>query len=58
MSRWRITLVTGLISLPVLVWAGFGTYYLWTKGWGLYAWWPLMEAGPCAACRSDSRPWS
>jgi hypothetical protein len=42
MSRWRIGVVTGLISVPFVAWAAFGTYYLWTSGWGWIVWWPLM----------------
>jgi predicted GTPase len=48
MSRWRLFVVGGLILLPFLIWAGLGTYYLWSIGWGFYAWWPmflLMTAG-------------
>jgi small GTP-binding protein len=42
MSRWRILVVVGLIVVPILAWAGVGTFYLWKEGWGFYAWWPLM----------------
>src|SRR5439155_15383283 len=42
MSRWRIAVVTGLISVPFVAWAAFGTYYLWVSGWGWIVWWPLM----------------
>jgi predicted GTPase len=42
MSRWRIAVVAGLITMPILAWAAVGTYYLWIRGWGFYAWWPLM----------------
>src|SRR5438132_6445070 len=48
MSRWRIITVIGLIGLPFLVLAGFGSYYLWVKGWNYLVWWPLtliMVAG-------------
>ncbi|MFO0876930.1 MAG: GTPase [Gemmataceae bacterium] len=42
MSRWRIALVLVLISVPIFVWAAVGSYYLWSIGWGFWAWWPLM----------------
>lgn len=42
MSRWRILVVAGLISVPLLVWAVLGSYYLWSIGWGFRAWWPMM----------------
>jgi predicted GTPase len=42
MSRWRILVVAGLISVPILAWAAVGAYYLWKIGWGFWAWWPLM----------------
>ncbi len=42
MNRWRIVLVVLLISTPILVWAGFGSYYLWSIGWGFWAWWPMI----------------
>jgi predicted GTPase len=41
MSRWRIVLVIGLIVAPFLFLAGVGSYYLWTRRWGFFAWWPL-----------------
>lgn len=46
MSRWRVGVVTLLISVPMLAWMGFGWYYLWLTGWGWYVWWPLTA---CAA---------
>jgi predicted GTPase len=42
MSRWRLAVVAALLLVPVAVWAGFGSYYLWIKGWAFSAWWPLM----------------
>jgi predicted GTPase len=48
MSRWRIIVVAALLIVPVLVLAGVGSYFLWARGWGFYAWWPLaacMAAG-------------
>jgi predicted GTPase len=48
MSRWRLVVVAGLLLVPVVVWATFGSYYLWMKGWAFYVWWPLtacMAAG-------------
>lgn len=41
MSRWRVILVIGLILAPFLFLASAGSYYLWTKRWGFFAWWPL-----------------
>jgi predicted GTPase len=41
MSRWRIFLVVFLIAIPLLVMAGIGSYYLWSKGLSLHVWWPL-----------------
>ena len=41
MSRWRIILVAVLIVIPLLVLAGTGSYYLWTKGLSFRVWWPL-----------------
>ncbi|HEY7428281.1 MAG TPA: GTPase [Gemmataceae bacterium] len=41
MSRWRIAVVLGLILVPFLFLAGVGSYYLWTRHWGFFAWWPL-----------------
>src|SRR5438876_7560396 len=41
MSRWRIILVVFLITIPLLVLAGMGSYYLWTKGLSFHVWWPL-----------------
>ena len=46
MSRWRISVVAGLILVPLLAWAGVGSYYLFVNGWGRIIWWPLMA---CAA---------
>ncbi len=42
MSRWRIVVVVALLTVPILGWAAVGSYYLWTKGWAFYVWWPLM----------------
>lgn len=42
MSRWRIVLVACLIAVPLLTWAAVGSYYLWSIGWGFWAWWPMM----------------
>jgi small GTP-binding protein len=42
MSRWRVVVVAALILVPFLAWAGVGSYYLWTIGWGFRVWWPLM----------------
>jgi len=42
MSRWRIAVVLTLIGLPVAIWAGLGTYYLWITGWAFWAWWPML----------------
>ena len=47
MSHWRLFVVGGLIALPFLVWAGLGTYYLWSIGWGFYAWWPMFLLMTC-----------
>jgi len=41
MSRWRIILVVVLITVPLLVLAVTGSYYLWTKGLSFYVWCPL-----------------
>jgi predicted GTPase len=41
MSRWRIVVVAALLLVPFLALAGLGSYYLWTLGWGLYAWFPM-----------------
>jgi predicted GTPase len=41
MSRWRIILVAFLITAPLLVLAGTGTYFLWTQGLSFQVWWPL-----------------
>src|SRR5262249_46796563 len=41
MSRWRIAVVLGLTLAPFLFLAGAGSYYLWTRHWGFFAWWPL-----------------
>ncbi len=41
MSRWRIILVVFLITIPLLVLAVTGSYYLWTKGLSFHVWWPL-----------------
>jgi predicted GTPase len=38
MSRWRIAVVILLTVGPVLILAGFGSYYLWTTGHGLISW--------------------
>lgn len=42
MSRWRIAVVVALILVPLLAWAGIGSYALWRAGLALYVWWPLM----------------
>jgi hypothetical protein len=42
MSRWRIAVVAGLISVPILCWAVVGSLYLLSIGWGFWAWWPMM----------------
>ncbi len=42
MSRWRVLVVVGLIAVPLLAWAGVGSYYLWVSGLGFKVWWPLM----------------
>jgi hypothetical protein len=41
MSRWRIAVVAGLLTLPLVILMGLGGYYLWSSGWGFYAWWPM-----------------
>src|SRR6266852_2598957 len=41
MCRWRIILVVFLITIPLLVLAVTGSYYLWTKGLSFHVWWPL-----------------
>jgi predicted GTPase len=41
MSRWRIILVVVLITIPLLVLAGTGSYYLWTQGLSFQVWCPL-----------------
>jgi predicted GTPase len=41
MSRWRILVVVFLITVPFLVLAGVGTYYLWRVDLWLFVWWPL-----------------
>ena len=38
MSRWRVLVVAALVSTPILVWTALGWYYLWTIGWGFWAW--------------------
>jgi uncharacterized protein len=42
MNRWRILAVLALIGVPFLALAGVGSYFLWERGWGFYAWWPMM----------------
>ena len=56
MSRWRITVVAVLVAVPLLTFAGAGTFYLWWHGWSLIVWWPMMalfglESGVEAGCR-------
>lgn len=41
MSRWRILVALFLITTPVLVLAGFGSYFLWEHSLALWVWWPL-----------------
>src|SRR5262245_29867776 len=41
MSRWRIALLFGLVSLPVLFLVSVGGYHLWQTGWGFISWWPM-----------------
>lgn len=41
MSRWRILLVSLLITLPFLTLAGLGSYFLWQQNYGLIYWWPM-----------------
>ncbi|MHB1424497.1 MAG: GTPase family protein [Gemmataceae bacterium] len=41
MRGWRVLLVTGLIVAPLLFLTAAGSYYLWTRGWGFFVWWPL-----------------
>jgi predicted GTPase len=41
MSRWRVLLVALLITVPFLVLAGLGSYFLWREGWGWIFWWPM-----------------
>jgi predicted GTPase len=41
MSRWRIFLVVVLILAPFLFLAGVGSYSMWSRGWGFFAWWAL-----------------
>ena len=41
MSRWRIAVVLFLMVVPFAALAGFGSYYLWDTGRGLYVWWPM-----------------
>ena len=48
MSRWRVIVMLVLIAAPMLILAGLGSYFVWTRGWGLYFWWPmalLMASG-------------
>lgn len=42
MSRWRVVLIGLLISIPVIVWAAYGSYALWQNGYGMIFWWPLF----------------
>ncbi|MBY0231604.1 MAG: 50S ribosome-binding GTPase, partial [Gemmataceae bacterium] len=42
MSRWRIAVVAILVAVPLLTFAGAGTFYLWWHGWSLIVWWPMM----------------
>lgn len=42
MSRWRVIVVTTLIAVPFLVLIGLGGYFIWSKGWSFYLWWPLI----------------
>jgi uncharacterized protein len=41
---WRIAVIAGLYVLPVLVFAGFGAYFLWQQG---YAWLPWIGFFAC-----------
>jgi predicted GTPase len=41
MSHWRIAVVFALLVIPFAALAGVGSYALWERGWGFYAWWPL-----------------
>src|SRR6516162_7117870 len=41
MSRWRILLTLSLITAPILILAGVGSYFVWKEGWALWFWWPL-----------------
>lgn len=43
MNRWRVIVVVSLIAVPILGWAGVGSYYLWSIGWGFWAWWLMMS---------------
>lgn len=39
---WRLLIIAVLLAGPLLVLAGFGSYYLWERGWSLAVWFPMM----------------
>lgn len=41
MSHWRIIVMLLLIGAPIMILAGVGSWYLWSQGWGFYAWIPM-----------------
>lgn len=44
MSRWRVILAAGLVAGPFAILALLGSYFLWTRGWGLIYWWPMAAS--------------
>jgi predicted GTPase len=42
MNKGRIALIGFLIAVPLLAWAGVGSYALWRAGYGFIVWWPLF----------------
>src|SRR3981081_3237999 len=44
MHYWRLALLAVLIAVPTLFLVGLGSYFLWERGWGLWAWLPMTAS--------------
>lgn len=42
MTRFRVALLIVLFAAPFVALMGAGGYHLWTTGWMLWVWWPMV----------------
>jgi predicted GTPase len=44
MHRWRFIILAALIVSPAVFLMGVGSYFLWERGWGTWAWMPMTAS--------------